>query len=203
VTDAPRVNAVGDFELTDPAAMRALADPIRLALFDRVRRAPASAATLAESLDEEEPVVYAHLSGLEAHGLVSLEDGMWRSPAKGFVFEIPEDAEGQAAARRLSALMMLSYDDLPRRWVAEVEPDLDLGWVRASGLFNARVALTPDELRGVQEGLERVLEPFLTREAGAAPAEARSVRILAYFLPESRLRSPVAGSPSVLPPTTP
>ena len=38
VTQPPRVNAVGDLELTDPAAMRALAEPTRLALFDRVRR---------------------------------------------------------------------------------------------------------------------------------------------------------------------
>jgi DNA-binding transcriptional ArsR family regulator len=184
VTDAPRVNAVGDVELTDPAAMRALADPARLALFDRVRRGPASASALAASLQEPESAIRTQLSELEAVGLVSLDGDEWRSSAKGFVFEIPEDPEGQAAARQLSTVMMLNYDDLPRLWVAETEPRLELEWVRAAGLFNARVTLTPDELRGVQQGLEDMLAPFLTREAGSMAAEARPVRVLGYFLPE-------------------
>jgi DNA-binding transcriptional ArsR family regulator len=184
VTDAPRVNAVGDLELADPAAMRALAEPLRLALFDRVRRGPATAAALATAVDEPEPAVDAHLAELESFGLVTRDGEEWRAVAKGFVFEIPEDAETQAAARRLSCTMMLAYADLPARWVAETEPQLELDWVRASGLFNARVALTPDELRSVERGLERLLEPFLTREGGAPPT-ARPVRILSYFLPEA------------------
>jgi predicted transcriptional regulator len=184
LTDAPRVNAVGDLDLTDPAAMRALADPVRLVLFDRVRRGPATASALAESIREPESGIRAHLSELEAFGLVTQHGEEWRAVAKGFVFEIPDEPEGQAAARQLSTVMMLNYDELPRRWVAEVEPILDLDWVRASGLFNARVTLTPDELRGVQEGLEHLLEPFLTREADNVPAEARAVRVLGYFLPE-------------------
>jgi hypothetical protein len=184
VTDALRVNAVGDLELTDPAAMRALAEPTRLALFDRVRRGPATATELAESVREAESAISAHLSELERFGLVSQVGEEWRAAAKGFVFEIPDEADGQAAARELSTVMMLAYDDLPRRWVAGTEPRLDVDWARAAGLFNARVPLTADELRGVQQGLEHLLEPFLTRDSGTAPAEAREVRILSYFLPE-------------------
>jgi hypothetical protein len=81
--------------------------------------------------------------------------------------------------------MLLRYVDLPRRWVAEDEPRLALDWARAAGLFNARVTLTPDELRGLQEGLERLLEPLLTREPADRPAEASQVRILGYFMPEA------------------
>jgi len=184
VTDAPRVNAVGDLELTDPAAMRALAEHTRLALYDRVRRGPATAAALAAALGEPESVVQAHLSELESFGLVSQDADEWSSPARGFVVEIPDDPEGQAAARKLTTVMMVSYNDLPSRWVDESEPRLGLEWARAAGLFNARVTLTTDELRSVQDGLERLLEPFLTREAGAALPEARDVRILSYFLPE-------------------
>jgi hypothetical protein len=54
---------------------------------------------------------------------------------------------------------------------------------RAAGLFNARVALTADELRTVQEDLERLLAPYLTRAADDTPPNARNVRILGYFLP--------------------
>jgi DNA-binding transcriptional ArsR family regulator len=185
MTDEPRVNAVGDLELTDPAAMRALAEPTRLALFDRVRREPATATALAELTGEPEASVRARLAELEAHGLVLQEGGEWRSVARGIVFEIPDDPDGQRAARELSTVMMLAYDDLPRRWVAATEPLLEVEWARAAGLFNARVALTPDELRGLQEGLEEVLAPFLTREPADVPDDARPVRVLGYFLPEA------------------
>jgi hypothetical protein len=52
-------------------------------------------------------------------------------------------------------------------------------------LFNARPALTPDELRAVQQNLEELLTPYLTRAAEDVPADARRVRILAYFLPDA------------------
>jgi hypothetical protein len=81
--------------------------------------------------------------------------------------------------------MFLRSVDLPRRWVADVEPQLELEWVRAAGLFNARVMVTPDELRSIQEGLERLLEPFTTRTSDDVPAAAARVRILSYFMPEA------------------
>jgi hypothetical protein len=183
---SPDVNPVGDLVLTDPQAMRALADPLRLALLDRLRRkGRATAAELAASED--------HLRELERYGFVSEhEDGRWEATAKGLVFEIPEDPEGQAAARQLANVMLLNYADEPRRWVADDEPRLELDWVRSAGLLNARVELTPDELRSLQEELERLLEPFLTRDQADLPPEARRVRVLAYFLPEANGRS--AGS---------
>ena len=175
---APRVNAVGDLVLTDAEAMQALAEPGRLALLDRVRReGPVNAAELsAEGLQLEE---------LERFGFVRRIDGAWEAVAKGFVFEIPDQPEGQAAARRLSGVMMASYADLPERWVAEDEPRLELDWARAAGLFNARVTVSADELRGLQDSLERLVEPYITREPDGVPAGARPARILAYFLPQA------------------
>ena len=183
----PKLNAVGDLVLTDPRAMQALADPFRLALHDHLRRhGPATAADLAAHLDSTEPAVEEHLRELEACGLVKRDD-RWEAVGKGFVFEIPDDAEGQAAARALSRVMLLQYVDLPRRWVAEDEPRLALDWARAVGLFNARVTVTPDELRGLQEGLEQLLEAFLTRDPADRPRDASEVRILGYFMPAAPL----------------
>lgn len=175
-----QVNSVGDLVLTDPQALRALADPVRLALLDRLRReGPATAAELGGADTK------VHLEELEQFGLVTRRAGRWEAVAKGFVFEIPDDSEGQAAARKLSSVMMLNYVDLPRRWVADEEPRLQLDWARAAGLFNARLTVTPDELRDLQEGLERLVEPLITREADDVPGDAGRVRILAYFLPEA------------------
>jgi DNA-binding transcriptional ArsR family regulator len=185
----PLVNEVGDLVLTDPQAMRALADPSRLALLDRLRReGPATVDELSAPTEGARSATRDHLQELEKFGFVThgdAEDRRWHAVAKGFVFEIPDDPEGQAAARQLSATMFSSYVDLPRRWVEDEEPRLNLDWARAAGLFNARVKVTPDELRGIQEGLERLVEPFITRESEEVPTEARPARILTYFMPEA------------------
>jgi hypothetical protein len=179
VPELPRVNEVGDLVLTDPRTLRALADPERLGLFDRLRReGPATAAELSSrdsSLEELEGL------GLARH----IGDGRWEALGKGFVFEVPDDPEGESAARQLSLTVMRSTGDLPERWIAEEEPRLEPEWAKASGLFNARVTLTAEELRGLQEGLERLVEPLISREQELVPGDARPARILAYFLPEA------------------
>jgi DNA-binding transcriptional ArsR family regulator len=176
------INAAGDLVLTDPAAMRALADPARLTLHDQLRReGPSSVAELAESLDLEAGDVETSLVVLEKAGLVERSGERWSVVGKGVFFEIPDDPEGQQAARQLSNTMLLQYVDLPRRWVAECEPQLAVESARAAGLFNARLTMTADELREVQERLEEVLQPYLSRDD--PPEGADTVRVLAYLLP--------------------
>ena len=186
VPEPPLVNAVGDLVLADPGAMRALASPGRLGLLDRLRReGPATAAELSSELGASRSTVQESLEELDRFGFVAnADETRWEAVAKGFVFEIPDDLEGQAAARQLSNAMLLHYVDLPRHWIADDEPRLDLAWIRAAGLLNARVVVTPDELRGLQEGLEGLLEPFITREPDEAPAGAAPARVMSYFMPE-------------------
>ena len=182
----PEVNVVGDLILTTPDEFQALADPLAIALTDRLRPSvPATTADLAEQLDEPASSVDRKLEELERVGIVTSGEDGWRAVANGFRFEIPEEPTGQAAARALTNVMLLQYVDVPTQWVARDEARLEVDWARAVGLFNARPALTPDELRVVQERLEELLEPFLTRAAEDAPADGRRVRILAYFLPEA------------------
>lgn len=179
------LNSVGDVVVTEPETMRVLADPIRISLLDRLRReGPMNAAELASRLDSQEAVIHGHLDELERVGLVARDGRQWSAVGKGLVFEIPDDPDGRQAAQALTGVMLLQYVDVPRRWVADDESRLTLDWIRAAGMFNARVTVTPDELHGIQEALERLLEPFITREPDAAPARAGNVRILSYFLPE-------------------
>jgi hypothetical protein len=172
-------NAVGDIVVTDPAAMRALAHGARLAVLDAVRRqGPVTAEELGVA-DE----VRLHLGELERHGFVEQNEGRWTAVGKGLVFRIPEDPEGEAAARELTDVMLLRYVDLPRIWAEQQSPRLPVEWARASGLVNARVTMTSDELEGLQERLEELLEPLINREQ--PPDGARPVRVLAYFLPDA------------------
>jgi DNA-binding transcriptional ArsR family regulator len=182
----PSVNAVGDLVLTEPRAMLALGAPGRLRIFDKLRReGPLSAAALSAALDKAAPTVEAALAEFEACGLADAEDGEWRAAGRGFVFELPDDPEGQEAARRLANAVLRQNFDLPRRWLEDDEPRLSVDWLRASGAFNARFELTPDELRELQAGLEVLIEPYATRTEADTPDGAASVRILAYFMPEA------------------
>ena len=196
----PEVNVVGDLVLTTTDEFQALADPLAIALTDRLRPGvTATTADLAEQVDESASSVAQKLEELERVGIVtSAEDG-WRAVANGFSFEIPEEPTPQAAARALANVMLLQYVDVPTQWVAGDEARLEIDWARAAGLFNARPALTPGELRGVQQRLEELLEPFLTRAAEDVPADAHPVRILAYFLPDAAPTTEPRGS-SVRPP---
>src|SRR5262249_19282763 len=114
----------------------------------------------------------------------------WLPAAKGIYFEIPDDPEGQGAARELSNVMLAKYAGLPAAWLREQEPKLELEWARAVGLFNARIELTADELRTVQEELEQLLEPYTARPSDEIPRDAAPVRIMAFFMPEAPRGSP-------------
>lgn len=180
------MNSVGDLVLTDPRALLALASPSRLRLFDTLRRqGPLAVGPLAAAVGEDESSVQQALEEFAECGLALVEDGAWQTAGRGFVFEIPEDPEGQVAGRQLANAALLHYSDAPQRWVDEHEPSLTLEWIRAAGLFQARVAVTPDELRRLQADLELLLEPLTNRDAGDVPDGAATVRIVSYFLPEA------------------
>ncbi|MEV5962421.1 winged helix-turn-helix domain-containing protein [Kribbella sp. NPDC051952] len=178
------VNDVGDMVLTEAAAMRALADPIRLALVDRLtRHGTASIDELAAHAGIDADATQAHVEKLVEVGLVVADGDGWRAVGRGLFFEVPESGteETQAAARALAGAMLLSYERLPRDWVENTEPQLELKWARAAGLFNAGMTVTADELNQIQADLEIMLKPYLNRTE--PPADARRVRMLAYFLP--------------------
>jgi hypothetical protein len=189
--DPSRLNAVGDLVLSGAHELRTLADPVRLTLFDLVRRLGTPTTTaLAQHADEDPTSTVDHLRALESIGLVDqagTDDGelRWEAAVKGIYFEIPDDPEGQRAGRDLSNVMLAKYAALPAAWIGEQEPKLELEWARAAGLFNARIDLTADELRGLQDELEQLLEPFTNRASETMPVGAAKVRILAYFLPEA------------------
>lgn len=184
--DPSRLNPVGDLVLTEVDEFLALADPVRLDLFDLVRReGPLAADDACDRLGLNADTASSHLRTLADAGLIDGDAaGEWSTEARGIYFEIPDEPEAQRAARQLSNTMLVKYASPAADWVREVEPHLDVSWARAAGLFNARPELTPDEVRSLQEALEGLLEPYINRPAGDRPPDAAPVRITAYFLPE-------------------
>jgi DNA-binding transcriptional ArsR family regulator len=188
-------NRLGDIEITDPQTMRALAHPVRLAILERLQRhGPATATQLAPDVGATPSVTSWHLRHLASFGLVrDAEPGpdrrqrRWEAVARGFRFEAPsdpDDEEGRSAARVLSREMFLRSGDLANRWAAEVEPELEPAWRRLAGLANTRVVVSADELAAIEDAIERILAPYVTRDEAARPADGRGVRLLRYVLPE-------------------
>ncbi|MFD0021769.1 ArsR/SmtB family transcription factor [Streptomyces sp. NPDC058382] len=194
-------NRLGDIEISDPQAMRALAHPVRLAILDHLRRhGPATATQLAPDVGATPSVTSWHLRHLAGFGLVrDSEPGpdrrqrRWEAVARGFRFEMPRDPadeEGRSAARVLSQQMFLHHAELPSRWAAEVEPALEPEWQRLAGLAGTRVVVSPEELAAIEDGIERLLAPYVTREETERPSDGRGVQLLRYVLPESAQEQP-------------
>ncbi|WP_327111439.1 helix-turn-helix domain-containing protein [Streptomyces sp. NBC_01341] len=197
--DSP--NRLGDIEISDPHAMRALAHPVRLAILDRLgRHGPATATQLAPDVGATPSVTSWHLRHLAGFGLVRDSergsDGRqrrWEAVARGFRFVAPQDPadeEGRSAARVLSQQMFLRHADLPSRWAVEVEPELDPAWRRSAGLASTRLVVSAEELAAIEDGIERVLAPYVTRDPAERQADARGVRLLRYVLPEGPAEQP-------------
>jgi DNA-binding transcriptional ArsR family regulator len=187
-------NPYGDFEITDPRAMRALAHPVRLALLERLQRfGPATASQLSPHVGATPSVASWHLRHLAGFGLVGdAEPGTdrrerrWEAVAKGFRFGTDTGgAEGRAAALLLYGQMVLQASDVPLRWAAETAPGLEPEWQDQSGLANTRIVVTPEEVARISAAMEALLAPYVLRDPGDAPAGSRGVRYLLYALPEA------------------
>jgi DNA-binding transcriptional ArsR family regulator len=187
-----RGNRLGDIEITDPKSMRALAHPVRLAILERLQRqGPATATQLSSDVGATPSVTSWHLRHLAGFGLVrDAEPGTdrrerrWQAATRGFRFETPEDEEGRSAARVLSREMFAHAADLPHAWLTETEHGLDPVWRRSAGLANTRVVVSAEELAAIEEAIEGVLAPYVTRDPAQRPSGAGGVRLLRYILPE-------------------
>ncbi|MFE9190259.1 ArsR/SmtB family transcription factor [Micromonospora sp. NPDC007208] len=186
-------NPYGDFEITEPQALRALAHPVRLAILDRLQRhGPSTATGLSPHVGATPSVVSWHLRHLATFGLVvdaegtaSKRERWWQAAARGFRFALPDDAEGQAAGRQLRGEMFARAAEAPQQWLLHDEPRLDAQWRGVAGVADTRFVATPEELHQLEAAIEELLAPYVRRkEDDASPADARIVRMLRYLLPE-------------------
>ena len=189
-------NPYGDFEITDPQAMRALAHPVRLAALSYLQKhGPATATQLSEHVGASPSVTSWHLRHLAGFGLVvdgpppsgtDRRQRWWRAVARGFRYEMPDTPEGAEAGRLLRAEMLNQALEAAQQWLVETEPTLDPEWSRLAGSANTLVVLTPAEAEAIESAIEQLLAPYVQRrDAGETPEDARPVRYLRISLPEA------------------
>jgi DNA-binding transcriptional ArsR family regulator len=187
-------NPYGDFEITDPQAMRALAHPVRLAALSWLQKnGPATATQLSEHVGASPSVTSWHLRHLATFGLVVDEQPpdadkrqrWWRAVARGFRYEMPDTPEGIEAGRLLRTEMMNQALESAQQWLVETESELDPEWDRLAGSANTRLVLTSAEAEAIEDAIEQLLAPYVQRGEEGAPEGARAVRYLRMSLPEA------------------
>jgi DNA-binding transcriptional ArsR family regulator len=183
-------NPLGDFEVNDPRAMRALSHPVRLAILSRLQRhGPSTATQLAPYVGATPSVTSWHLRHLATFGLVSDAESpdnrqrYWRAVSRGFRFEMPDDEEGRAAGHLLRDTMHAQNLAQLVRWADQVQPRLDAVWDRIAGAANTRIDATPAEAEQILSGMEALLAPYVRRPDEELPEGARTVRFLRYAMP--------------------
>lgn len=169
-------------DVTDPRAMRALANPLRLRLLGLLRRdGPHSVGELSGLADAAPGSVSYHLSTLEEFGFVEqapelARDGRerwWRATSEMTTFE-PSDMLGDpetAVAGRIMRQTFLQGHLTEQLAYLDAEPALPREWVLGATAGDTISFLTPDELRELSDEVNALAEKWdRSREQAAEGA---------------------------------
>ncbi len=173
------------YDDTEAAVLRALGNPVRRAILDRLARGRATGAELARELDSNTGVTSYHLRELAKVGLVELDESkgrslFWRLADADVTFRDPQQSVDRAAAQtvvdeRLSGLATAVDGYLNRT-------DLEPAWRDAALFSQSSLELTAGELAefaaAYLELLRRWSSPRRTERS-----EARAVRLELFAFP--------------------
>jgi DNA-binding transcriptional ArsR family regulator len=169
-------------EAADPAAVRALAHPLRLELLDLLRfDGPSTATELGRRVGESSGSTSYHLRQLARYGFIEeapsrgRRERVWRFRRRRLVLA----GDGSGGRELLVQMLSLEAHGL-ERFLAQGEPP---DWDAASFFQTRAFRLTPDELAELRDGIAELLGRFRRAEADDAPTDARPVRLLAFGYP--------------------
>ncbi|WP_062076507.1 ArsR/SmtB family transcription factor [Demequina globuliformis] len=156
----------------DAAALKGLAHPLRVELFDALIAAgSATASQLAEQLGESSGATSYHLRQLARHGYIEDDPAhaggreRWWRPVPGGMTIAASDMAGDSASQRAAMQVARQFADQRARRVDEFlrhsEANGDSPWVDASMFSSAMVALTVEETSALSEHLADALSAFL------------------------------------------
>ena len=179
-------------ELSDPAALRALAHPLRLRLVALLRReGPLTASEAARRVGESSGSTSYHLRQLERFGLVE-EAGErrgrqrpWRATALYTSWpSVPENEELAEASLVLDRFVVNRYAERLGEWI-ERRREEPREWVDAASYGDSLLYLDSAELAALRDALQALAEPYLERIADPAlrPVGARPVAFVQIAFP--------------------
>ena len=160
----------------DSHAVQVLAHPLRSRLLTALRvHGPATATTLAETLDTNTGATSYHLRRLASVGLVEETDQgrgrerWWRAATEmhGWTERaVAGDADGEAASDWLRRYYLRSFIERYESWL-DASAEWPLEWRDVAGASDVVMRLTPDRLAAFQAEFEALCERF--REDGRRP----------------------------------
>ncbi|MEV6751327.1 helix-turn-helix domain-containing protein [Streptomyces sp. NPDC051214] len=161
--------------LTDPRALRAYAHPTRMALVGLLRRSgPFTATRAAELTGESVASCSYHLRILAKYGLVEEAPGgrgrekPWQATARFTDWPgYSEDPSVAEASDALSAAVARRYFERAVR-AMEQRHLLPRAWREAEQFSDSLLHLTPEELTGIGERIDALLQPYEDRESDPA-----------------------------------
>ncbi|MFJ1796912.1 ArsR/SmtB family transcription factor [Kitasatospora griseola] len=180
------VDQMKEREVTDVATLKALADPLRLAVLSVLMKQdpqPLSVKEIATELDEAPTKLYRHIKQLEQTGLVfvaetrlvsGIVESRYRSAQQSLRLSPQVLAEGEqppAALDTVLATMDLVRADFRRNFLAgriDLTP-ASRGNPLPNKFAHTSVRLTPDRLRRLRSRLDEVLDEMFAEDDSAAP----------------------------------
>ncbi|MFI9595387.1 winged helix-turn-helix domain-containing protein [Nonomuraea sp. NPDC052265] len=178
--------------LNDPAAMRAFAHPVRLALHELLLRAGATtAADAAREVGISQALASYHLRQLAKYGLVEQAEARdererpWKVTVSVQVWDDDVAGAEQSAARSLLEQVMAERA-LSRlvEW-QQARRDEEEPWRGVGGIGNTYLYVTPEEVAALGNAVADLLRPLMARvdDAAARPAGARPVLMTQMVIP--------------------
>ncbi len=187
-------------QVTDAAALKALAHPLRIALLELlVLEGPQTASQAGTALGETPANCSWHLRKLAEHGFVSEVPGVsgrsrpWRAVTEGLSWgdaEDPEDPETSAAGQALTDVFL--ERELQRlraaRAAAGSEPP---EWRDATSVHQSQTWLTAEEAAEVSAALVELFMTYTDRitDRDLRPDGARLVSLVGWLVPSGPIRS--------------
>jgi DNA-binding MarR family transcriptional regulator len=178
-------------KLTDARTLRALAHPVRIALYEVLAYGGAMTATeLGKRIGETATTCSFHLRQLARYGFVEEAGGgkgrarPWRLTSLGWDIPAAHDPETQIAGDAVLRLSRERAFARYRRW-QETKAAHPLDWQEAADDSEYVTYLTTEELKQVKQELHAVLERFWERLADPArrPPGALAVETLLLSYP--------------------
>lgn len=170
----------------DSGALKALAHPLRVRIFDLLSaHGPQTASSLASMLGETSGSTSYHLRTLSAHDLIHEVEG--RGTARERWWELPEgriDIPGpsqsmspanRAAAQIVSSEFFRLRHETLMSYVNRPDTEVPEGWKDAGLIATTLLEMTPSQMEDLKEELMKVIEGAVGRYRGQTGPDVRRV----------------------------
>jgi DNA-binding transcriptional ArsR family regulator len=194
MTTTDEVTASSNDRELDIAALKALAHPLRVQLFDALATyGSATASGLAERLGESSGATSYHLRQLEKHGLVREVPGKgtsrerwWERPPGAVNIgskAATQTPAGRSAANLIFRELNVNEQRMLVEFVDRALDELSVEWQDAAAVSTMNSTLTPAQLRKYVEEVSALGDKYVRKYKGQKIAGARPVHIVFQAFP--------------------